>query len=113
MKKNIRKFRFLFVLIPLAMLFAVSGLVMWLWNALLPNIIGVKNISYWQAMGIFVLSKILFGGFHGKGCRHHRKMEKLKHHEAFLDMTDEEKEKLREAWKNRCAGNFFRKNQNM
>ena len=45
----------------------------WLWNALLPDILGVKAINYWQAFGILLLSKILFGGFNGKkfGRRNH------------------------------------------
>jgi hypothetical protein len=41
-----------------------------LWNCLLPEILGVKSITFWQAMGILILSKILFGGFHfGKGMK--------------------------------------------
>eukprot|EP01031_Cornospumella_fuschlensis_P021719 gene21719-26617_t len=38
---------------------------MMLWNNLLPEILGVRSITFWQAMGIFILSKILFG--FGKG----------------------------------------------
>ncbi len=34
-------------------------LVMSLWNALLPAILGVKAIGFWQALGILVLSRIL------------------------------------------------------
>jgi len=43
-----------------------SFIVMSLWNAILPAVIGVKLISFWQALGILVLSKILFGGFGGR-----------------------------------------------
>lgn len=46
-----------------AVIFIVLGLlVMSLWNALLPAILGVKAIGFWQALGILVLSRILFGG---------------------------------------------------
>ncbi len=45
---------------------AFSFIVMGLWNAILPVVLGVKAISFWQALGILVLSKILFGGF-GRG----------------------------------------------
>ena len=46
-----------------AVVFIVLGLlVMSLWNALLPAILGVKAIGFWQALGILVLSRILFGG---------------------------------------------------
>lgn len=40
-------------------------IIMWLWNALMPDLFGLVHISYWQAVGLFVLSKILFGGFGG------------------------------------------------
>ena len=41
----------------------VSFLVMSLWNVLMPGIFAVRAISFWQALGLLVLSKILFGGF--------------------------------------------------
>ena len=40
----------------------VSLAVMLLWNWLMPILFGVKTISYWQALGILGLSKLLFGG---------------------------------------------------
>jgi len=43
-----------------------SFVLMWLWNLLLPAIFGIKMISFWQAVGLLILSKILFGGVHGK-----------------------------------------------
>jgi len=33
---------------------------------LAPAIFGLHTISFWQALGLLVLSKILFGGFHGR-----------------------------------------------
>ena len=46
-----------------------SWVVMYLWNWLLPTLItGVKEIGYVQALGVLVLSKILFGGLRGHGC---------------------------------------------
>jgi hypothetical protein len=47
--------------------FLFGWLVQLLWNWLLPGIFNVKAITYWQAFGIVVLAKILFGGF----SRHH------------------------------------------
>lgn len=48
----------------------VGGLaVMLLWNWLMPTLFAWKEISYFQALGILVLSHILFGGLHGR-CRH-------------------------------------------
>ncbi len=45
----------------------VLGLaVMWLWNALMPDIFGLPEIGYWQAVGLFLLCHLLFKG-HGHG----------------------------------------------
>lgn len=41
--------------------------VKWLWNNLMPGLFGLPVITYWQAVGLVVLSKILFGSFHGHG----------------------------------------------
>ncbi|AOW21893.1 Asp23/Gls24 family envelope stress response protein [Urechidicola croceus] len=42
--------------------------IMWLWNWLMPDLFGLTTITYWQAVGIFALSKILLGSF-GGGCK--------------------------------------------
>ncbi len=58
--------------IALAVLFAFlfGWVVMLLWNWLMPEIFGLKTISYWQAWGLVVLSHILikpgYGG-HSEG----------------------------------------------
>ena len=56
--------------IALAMAFAafilIGGVVVqWLWNWLLPEIFGLPRITFWQALGLLALSRILFGGFGG------------------------------------------------
>jgi len=86
--------------IPLVILFGIAAVVMWLWNSLLPEILGIKTITYWQAMGILILSKILFGGFSGcknkrRGIQHKNFVTKMK------SMTSEEKEVFRAKWKQR------------
>lgn len=90
-----------FVLIPFgiaAILALVSYVVMLLWNNLLPDIIHVTTINFWQAMGIFVLSKILFG--FGKGGGKPAWMEH-KMRNRFEGMSPEDKEKLKERMKDR------------
>ncbi len=51
-----------------AFLIVFAGLV-WalfaLWNSLMPAIFGLRVITYWQALGLMVLSWILFRGFRG------------------------------------------------
>ena len=47
---------------------AVTWIVMQLWNCLLPDLFtGVSRIGYWQALGVLLLSRILFGGLRGGG----------------------------------------------
>jgi hypothetical protein len=59
----------------LAALFAlILGIVVqMLWNWLMPDIFGLKEISYWQAVGLLFLGKLLFGGFGHRGSHHHKK----------------------------------------
>jgi hypothetical protein len=49
---------------------AATGIavIMLLWNALLPELFGVKVINYWQTAGLLILSRLLFGGL---GQLHH------------------------------------------
>jgi hypothetical protein len=70
--------------------FIVEGL----WNVLMPPIFGWHTITFWQALGLLILSKILFGGFHrhaGGGRNHWRQRMK----ERWEHMTPEEREKFR------------------
>lgn len=46
--------------IGLAILFGY--IIMWLWNWLMPEIFGLTTLTYWQAIGVFILFKILLGG---------------------------------------------------
>ncbi len=94
-------------LIPIAIaagVFLFGWVVMLLWNAILPAVLGVKIISFWQALGIIVLSKILFGVFRGghrhHDCRHYPREEHLK---RWMHMSREEREKMRAEWKERYS----------
>ena len=82
-----------------------SFIVMSLWNGVLHEVLGVKLITFWQALGILVLSKILFSGF-GGGFRHKREHFRNRFRQKMLDkwekMTPEEKQKFKAEWKNRC-----------
>ena len=53
------------VILGLVVLLAVIALVlalptMWLWNWLMPEIFGLKAISFWEALGLNMLCGILF-----------------------------------------------------
>ncbi len=71
-----------------------------LWNWLVPPIIGWKAIDYGQAIGLFVLAKILFGfGRHGRGHWHWRSRMA----ERWERMTPEERDKFRAGLRQRCS----------
>jgi hypothetical protein len=90
------KFRFFLPLFILAIVALVTLVVYGLWNGVLVGVLGVKAVTYWQAMGILVLAKILFGGFPGRRgghCGpfgHHRMTE-----ERWASLTPEQREAMR------------------
>ena len=56
------------ILIVIAAVALFGFIVQHLWNWLIPAIVGWHAITFWQAVGLLVLSKILFGaGFRGRG----------------------------------------------
>ncbi len=99
----IKKGLMIFFFVIVAVL-AFGFLVMTLWNNILPVVLGVKTITFMQALGILLLSKILFGGFGGRGQRHRGKWMAMK--EKFSGMTPEDKEKFKAEWKTRCGGRW-------
>ena len=77
-------------------------IVVWLWNWLMPAIFGLPTITFWQGVGLFILGKILFGGFSShsdsskskKNCgkydskdwaseKFQRKMERWEHYDEW------------------------------
>src|SRR5438094_133808 len=88
------------VVIGLAVVTALSFIVMQLWNHLLPEIAGVRTISFWQALGLLLLSKILFGGFRRRGGPPWGWKRRMA--ERWEKMTPEEREKFRSGW-GRCG----------
>ena len=84
-------------------------IVMNLWNHVLVDIVHVSPVSFWQALGLFILSKILFSGFRGGGGRWGRHYEwRQKMNQKLANMTPEEKEKFKNDWRARCMGSRFR-----
>jgi hypothetical protein len=53
-----------------AFAFLFGAVVMWLWNWLMPAIFHLGLITYWQAVGLAILGRLLIGGFHHGA--HHR-----------------------------------------
>jgi hypothetical protein len=99
------------ILCVIAVIAGVSLLgyvVMHLWNWLIPAIFtGAVAINYCQALGILVLSKILFGGFRGRGgcggCGSHRGgYWRSRWKGKWQSMSEEEREKLRKSCGDWC-----------
>jgi hypothetical protein len=89
-----------------------------LWNVLIPQLFNGPAITFWQAIGLFVLSKILlhsfgFGRYHGHGWNG-RKFSywKSRMEEKMASMTPEEREKFKEEWSKHCRPGYWHHNFN-
>ena len=73
--------------------------VLHLWNWLLPPLFGFRQVNFWEALGLLVLCRILFGGhgWHGSGRSNYRRRMA----ERWERMTPEERERLRQSWRGR------------
>ncbi len=99
--QSCRKFRFLIPFAIVAFIALFGAIVFALWNGVLTDVLAVKAITYWQALGILVLAKILFGGF--PGCRHCRRCRHW--HPEMMErwhaMTPNQREQLRSEMRRR------------
>ena len=105
--KNFRRSRgrFLFVLFGPLLLLLMGAVVMLLWNAILPQLLAVNRIAYWQAVGLLLLCRILFGGFGfmGRGRGGFNGPQGGMHwRNKWHNMTDEEKSNFKSEWRKRC-----------
>ena len=95
-----RKKWFFLAPIILAGFIAIGGeVVLSLWNWLLPALFGARQITFWQAVGLLALCRILFGGMGGRGF--HRSRQRMA--ENWERITPEEREKLRQGMRSRCG----------
>lgn len=98
---------------PLAVLgflafIALGGyLVQVLWNWLLPDLFGWRPVTFWQALGLLMLSRILFGGIGGRrggGWKHGgRARARFRERMAarWHDLPDEKRERIRREMRER------------
>jgi hypothetical protein len=79
-----------------------GGLTMYLWNWLVPPIFNGPVITFWQALGLLLLSKILLGGLGGKRWGNHNAHWKHRYYDKLSHMSPEDREKfkarMREKW---------------
>src|SRR6202000_424677 len=103
MRRNRIALRILkFLLLAVVGLAVIGALVMLLWNHLVPTLFGAHTITFWQALGLLLLARILVGGFRGGrgmgGHWRHRMMER------WSEMTPEEREQFRTGMRGRHCG---------
>lgn len=84
----------MFVAPPVFLLFLAlgGGVVQQLWNWLMPTIFGWRQVTFWQALGLLALCRILFGGLGRHGGYRSRRWE---------HMTPEERERFRQGMRRR------------
>lgn len=95
MKTMFKKRWYLFIPLILAAFVAFGFITMYLWNWLMPLLFRLPEITFWQTIGLLILSRLLLGGFkghHGRGHGHCRRQM----HEKWEHMTPEEREQFKE-----------------
>lgn len=101
MKTNRIARMFKFALFAVLFVTVFSFVVMRLWNWLVPPVFGWHVITFWQALGLLLLCKILFGGFHGRPGRNMYWRRRMM--ERWEKMTPEEREKFGQGMRGRCG----------
>jgi hypothetical protein len=98
------KKKWFFLVPPAIVLFIAIGgeVVQQLWNVLLPALFGWPHVTFWQALGLLALCRILFGGL-GHGGSYQPKSKRLLA-ERWDKMTPEEREKFRQGLRSGCCG---------
>ena len=95
------------ILVMVVVICTVAGfVVMHLWNWLMPSIFGLRTITFAQAIGLLILSKLLLGGFHRHSGRHNGWKRHMK--ERWDKMTPEERERFRSGMRGRDWCRFDR-----
>ena len=83
----------------------LAALVKLLWNYALPPLLGIKIITYWQALALFLLSRILLGRISFTSPGSHAAGWKKPWRTKWMQMTPEERKKFQEEWRKRWRGN--------
>lgn len=88
-----------FGVLGIAAAFLFTYLVMLLWNALVPDLFNGPVLTYWQSLGILVLSKILFSGVGGG-----RKGDRSSHMRKYRCEEDYPKSRWRQKYEAKMNG---------
>jgi len=88
--------------LAIAAIAVLSLVVMSLWNWLVPSLFRGPALQYWQAVGLLLLSRILFGSLRGRGGWHGHWRARM-WRERWASMTPQERERFRERFQHRCG----------
>lgn len=106
MMQRRRRWYLLFLIPPLFVLFVGLGgwVVMQLWNWLMPAVFDLPVVTFWQALGLLALSRILFGNF-GPGRRGGGGPPWMRHRLAkrWDTLTPEERDRVRRSMRHGCG----------
>jgi hypothetical protein len=92
------------LLIVLIAATVLGFIVMQLWNGLIPGLFNGPVLSFWQAVGLLLLSRILFfGGPGGRFGGGRRDRWRRRFEDRWEKMSPEERERMRERWGDRCG----------
>jgi hypothetical protein len=82
---------------------ALSGVTMWLWNALVPVLFKGPSVTFLQAAGLLLLSHILLRSGGGFGPRGWRRERWRRFDERWQSLSPEERERMKAEWRKRCG----------
>lgn len=71
------------IILGLGIAVLLGFIIMWLWNALMPEIFGLSLITFWQGLGMALLARLIFGGV-GGGNGSRSKKEHIHAHVSSL-----------------------------
>lgn len=100
------KKKWIFILGPIALVvlvFVGGQLVMHLWNWLLPALFGWHQVTFWQAVALLALCRILFGGLGHGGHGGGRGKWGRSRDQFWEKMTPEERERFKQDMRRRCG----------
>ena len=99
-----RKGIFVAASLGIAVFIGIGGeVVMHLWNWNLPALFGWRQITFWQALGLFALCRILFGDLGMRVRGSHRSNFRRRMAERWEKMTPEERERFRQGFNDRSG----------
>lgn len=91
--------------IIVAAIFGFGYLFMLLWNAIIPSVFGMPELTFWTAIGLLLIAKLLFGGFRSGHHRHGHKggWWRYRLQKKMAGMSPEEREEFKKSYFGKCG----------